>query len=123
MMKLLVFGSRDFNDIVFADEKLRHIKNVIEDEGDIVEIISGGAIGADTIAEKFANAYELEKHIYTPKYDKYDGNVAPLMRNIEMVKDCDEAVCFWDGVSSGTLFTIKELAKAGKSVTVYGYKK
>lgn len=106
-MKLLIAGSRsitefDLSPFIPADTEL---------------IISGGATGIDTLAEAYADAHRLSKLILRPRYDKY-GRAAPIRRNEAMVELCDAVLVIWDGVSKGTLATIRFAQKAGKQVRV-----
>jgi hypothetical protein len=80
-------------------------------------VVSGGAWGVDTIAEKEARALGIPVRIYQPHYDRF-GASAPLMRNQEIVDDCDRLVAFWDGESTGTMHTVGLARKAGKPVEI-----
>ena len=77
----------------------------------------------DTLVEKFAEEYEIPIEVMKPDYTKYGENYAPLKRNDDMVKEADYGVAFWNGASKGTLYTITELAKAGKQCIVIGVKR
>lgn len=59
-MKLAVIGSRNFEDYELMKSVL--MKYSIE------EIVSGGARGADNLAEKSANEYKIKKIIFKPNY-------------------------------------------------------
>ena len=88
-------------------------------EPDEVCIISGGAKGADTVAEKYANAMGYEIDIYQPDYDQF-GKGAPLVRNKEMAGDADAVVAFMlKPGTSGTEHMIKHSRDLGKRVQVY----
>ena len=99
-MKLLIVGSRGITDFCLD----KYIPK------DVECIISGGAGGVDTLAEKYADAHRLSKLILRPQYTRY-GKAAPLMQNEQMVELCDEVLVIWDGASHGTKHTI-DLAKA-----------
>ena len=108
-MKLLIVGSRsitefDLTPFVPADTEL---------------IISGGAEGVDTVAEKYADTQRLSKLILRPRYDKY-GRAAPIRRNEVMVDLADSVLVVWDGVSKGTQATIYYARKQGKPTIVVG---
>jgi len=68
-------------------------------------IVSGGAKGADTYAKEYAVKNNITIVEYLPDYEQY-GRKAPLMRNIQIVENCDFLIAFWNGVSRGTKFTI-----------------
>ena len=78
-------------------------------------IISGGASGIDSLAEKYADEKRLSKLILRPKYNLY-GKYAPLKRNEEMVDICDMVLVIWDGLSKGTKHTIDYAKRTGKKI-------
>ena len=106
-MKLLIIGSRciesfDLSDYVPESTEL---------------IISGGARGVDSVAEKYADDHNISKLILRPKYQKY-GKAAPLKRNEQMVDLADEILVIWDGVSKGTKYTIHYAIKHNKTINI-----
>jgi len=104
-----VVGSRSFNDYSL-------LKIVLDNNRPDI-IVSGGASGTDSMARRYAqeNSIKLVEHL--PDYDKF-GKGAPLLRNKSIVKDSDHVIAFWDGLSSGTRFTIDYAQKQGKSVHI-----
>jgi hypothetical protein len=96
-MRVIIAGSRDFNDYNSLERKM----NVILKNQDDVTIISGTARGADKLGERYAeeNHHKLVK--YPALWDLY-GKKAGYMRNEEMARSSDAAVVFWDGKSKGT---------------------
>ena len=106
-MKLLIAGSRSITDFDLSE--------YIPPETDL--IISGGAGGVDTLAERYADAHRISKVIIRPKYELY-GRAAPLKRNEEMVDMADAVLVIWDGKSRGTKYTVEYAKKRGKAVTV-----
>lgn len=81
------------------------------------EIVSGGAEGVDKAAEQIAQSLSLRCRIFEPNYNRY-GKQAPLMRNLEIVRYSDEVLAFWDGSSKGTMQSIAECIRSGKSVRI-----
>ena len=104
-MKLLIVGSRSIVEFDLAP----HIPEGVD------LIISGGAVGIDTLAEQYADAHGIEKLIIRPQYEKF-GRAAPIKRNEEMVDLCDAVLAIWDGKSKGTAHTLKYARKKGKKV-------
>ena len=102
-MKLAIVGSRKCPAIDLA--------SYIECMPDM--IISGGAIGVDTLARQYAEQNKITIIEFLPEYSKY-GRKAPLLRNIQIVENCDSVIAFWDGKSHGTKFTIDYAKKLGK---------
>ena len=89
-MKLLIVGSRSI-------EKF-DLSPYVSDEVDT--IISGGAVGIDNLAERYADEHRLSKYIIRPRYDLF-GRSAPLRRNEQMVDMADALLVVWDGHSKG----------------------
>lgn len=80
-------------------------------------IVSGGAIGIDSYAKNYALKNNIPLLEFLPKYHKY-GRQAPIMRNIQIVENCDYVLAFWNGSSRGTKFTIDYALKRGKAVRI-----
>ncbi len=65
------------------------------------EIVSGGAKGADQIAEQVAQQLALPITVFRPDYTRYQRR-APLERNRSIVRYADYVIALWDGSSRGT---------------------
>jgi hypothetical protein len=103
-MKVAVVGSRSFNDY-------EQVKRVL-DQYSISLIISGGAKGADKLAERYAKENNIPTSIYLPNYDEF-GKRAPLIRNDKIVDEAELVIAFWDGESRGTKYTIMKAYQKG----------
>jgi hypothetical protein len=112
-MKVAVVGSRSFNDY----EKL---KQTLDQTPDISRIISGGAKGADSLAEQWAREKGIETVVYKPDWAKY-GRGAGVVRNRLIIEDCDYCIAFWDGESKGTKSSIDHCKKLNKRLLVVRY--
>ena len=106
-IKLLVVGSRNIKDFDLDE----HIPPETE------LIISGGAGGVDSIAEKYADEHKISKLIIRPRYDIY-GKAAPIKRNQVMVDLADAVLVIWDGRSKGTKHTADYAKKKNKPITI-----
>lgn len=106
-MYLAIIGSRSIKEIDFD----AYIKQKPEC------VITGGAIGVDTLAEEWARRNNIRTIIIKPNYEKYK-KYAPLKRNHEIVNECDEIIAFWDGRSKGTYYTMQLAQKEEKKLTI-----
>lgn len=80
---------------------------------DTSELVSGGAIGIDSLAEKAAIRLGLPIKIFYPDYET-NGRLAPLIRNSQIVEYADLILAFWDHKSKGTANTLKRCIEASK---------
>jgi len=107
-MRVLICGSRDFND--FAA-----IKRVIDSLNDDDIVIHGAARGADSIAEFLAQKRGLKVLAFPAQWDKY-GKAAGPIRNQQMIDEGkpDRAYAFYTdkAKSKGTKNMVKLLKKA-----------
>lgn len=110
-MKLAVVGTRTFHDYLKAEAILR------EYDGKVSEIISGGAQGADRLAEIYAKEYQIPIRIFKADWKTYGKRAGP-MRNKQIVEEADEVVAFWDGTSRGTLSTIEYAREKGIPIQI-----
>ncbi len=98
----LVVGSRTFNDYSLLRTKL---DDILRNHKDIV-IVSGGAEGADSLAERYAKEKGYELKVFPANWNIY-GRRAGYIRNVQMQAYISKAgqkgiVAFWDGESKGT---------------------
>ena len=115
-MKLAVVGSRGYDDY----EGLNKVLSTLMTHHNISLLISGGAKGADSLAERFAEENGIKTKIIIPDWAKLGKKAGP-MRNSDIVKRADLVVAFWDGESKGTLDTIKKTKRANKDIIVIGF--
>ncbi len=133
-MKILVCGGRDFDDY----EKMKEILDgifITHENGFLkhqqMTFIFGGANGADKLAEKYYDEFDINKYPTTdpvmmnkrifPADWKNKGMKAGIIRNVEMIgQEPDLVIAFWDGKSKGTQHTIT-LAKQNKINTMIVY--
>lgn len=85
---------------------------------DGLEIVSGGALGVDSIARAFARSESVPLREHLPDYDRH-GIRAPLLRNALIVKDADEVHAWPAPWSRGTHDTIGKAREAGKKLVVH----
>jgi hypothetical protein len=114
-MKIAIVGSRTFNDYQKLKEE---IEKLISSGLVIEEIISGGAKGADTLAERFSiENNKIKFTVFKPEWAKY-GRAAGKIRNTLIIENCDMLLAFWDFTSRGTKDSIEKARKINKDVLV-----
>lgn len=128
-MKLAIIGSRNFNDYTLLKEVLYNhygetrVRQDLYGRIDTIyafdEIISGGAKGADSLGAQFAKEKNFKLTEFLPDWDKH-GKAAGFIRNEDIIKNCDEVLSFWDGLSRGTANSLS-IAKRLKKPTLVIY--
>ena len=107
-MKIAVVGSRKLTSIDLSEHLLKE---------DVEEIVSGGAVGIDSCAAKYAEENGLKLTVFLPEYERY-GRGAPIVRNKKIVDYADKILIFWNGTSKGTLSVINYARELGKDFKV-----
>ncbi len=115
-MKVIVAGGRGFNDYELMCEKLDNYLSNAQD----VEIVCGGARGADALGAKYARERGYKIANFPADWDKY-GNAAGHIRNQDMGWYADALVAFWDGKSAGTKNMIKFMTSLKKPMKTVMY--
>lgn len=114
-MKIIVAGSRDFDDYSLLKEKLDLFFRNLDKED--IEIVCGKARGADTLGEQYALENNLKITYFPADWSKF-GYKAGYIRNKEMANYADALVAFWDGKSRGTKHMINLAEKLQLKVKV-----
>lgn len=121
---LLIVGSRGFHDYetlkTVADKML---SKQVSEKNHIV-IVSGGADGADKLAEKYAHEHNYQLYVFEADWDQ--GKFAGFKRNKKMheyiAKQQKRGVlAFWDGKSKGTAHSFELAKKYANPLKVYNY--
>lgn len=94
--KLIIAGSRDFNDYPLLAATMDRLYPVSPDA-----IISGTARGADKLGERYAKEHDIYLIQVPADWDRY-GKRAGYLRNEEMADMATHVLLFWDGESKGT---------------------
>ena len=116
-MKCIIAGSRSVN-------RLSEVERAIHESGwsdEILEVVSGGALGADLLGERWAAARRREVTQFPVTEEEWDryGKAAGPIRNRRMAEYADRAVIVWDGESRGSKNMIHEMDRLGKPVSVH----
>lgn len=114
MVGVAVIGSRGFHNYEFFSEKLNYFLQNLSD----YKIISGGAVGTDSMARRWAEENRIKIVEYLPEYDKFRPKIAPLKRNHTIVENADIMVAFQMNNSKGTEYTINLAKKKGIPIRI-----
>lgn len=120
---IAVIGSRCFRDYRLMCDTLDKLIDEWRGGENVppiqVKFVSGGAQGADKMAERYARENDLVCDVLKPEWRDAQGKYNPragLERNTQIVDRADRVVAFWDGVSTGTRDSIRKAEKRGIDV-------
>lgn len=119
-MRVSIFGSRD---LIVTERTIAYVRKFVENNFDLRDldmIVSGGAKGADRLAEFVADDLELVKEIYKADWDKYKKS-AGFIRNTDIAERGDAGIALVSKplrLSKGTFDTYKKMKEKGKRVHV-----
>lgn len=105
IMIIAVIGSRNFSDYKLLETTLASLP-------EITQIVSGGANGADSLAEIYAKQHQIPLVLFKPDWKKF-GKGAGIVRNRQIIEAAEMVVAFWDGASKGTASSLALAEKKG----------
>ena len=112
-MRLLMFGSRSIDPLTSPLMQIAIHSLLLEIKP--TEVVHGGAIGADVYGDHIASTLNL------PRPDGSFNKSAGFERNQLLVDACDIAIGIWDGISKGSVDTLKKLLNQNKPFYFYLY--
>lgn len=117
--KVIIAGGRDFNDFPTLCANMDKLLSARAKTSNIT-IVSGGARGADTLGEKYAQLRHYK--VIRMKADwKKHGKSAGFVRNSDMLAIVDGIVCCWDKKSKGTGHMVTITKTANKPLRIINY--
>ena len=118
-MRLAIIGSREFDNYRQLESTMSRWFYDVENNYLITEVISGNANGADKLGAQWAKENKIKLTEFLPDWKTY-GKSAGFIRNVDIIKNCDMVLAFWNSVSKGTASSLK-LAKEQKKPTLIIY--
>ena len=98
MLNVIIAGSRDFTDYELLERLLdMYFQRYSPDQ---IEIVSGGARGADRLGERYAQSRGMALKVMPANWNQH-GKSAGYRRNEQMAQYATHCVVFWDGESRG----------------------
>ena len=107
MFKVIIAGSRDFSDYPML---VKRCDCLLAETDTTIVIVSGGARGADTLGESYAQERGYAVRKFPADWDRF-GKSAGYKRNAQMAEYADALIAFPIGESRGTHHMIR-LAQA-----------
>jgi hypothetical protein len=111
-MKTIIAGGRDITDYETV------VKAIEQSQFDITEVVSGMALGVDTLAIAFANDNNIPVKQFPADWNKH-GRAAGPIRNGQMAEYADALIAVWDGESKGTKNMITQAKQNHLKVYIY----
>lgn len=106
-MKVAIVGSRTITDYDLVKVAIKW------SDFAVTEIVSGGAKGVDTLAERYAKENKLPITIFKPDWNTY-GMSAGFRRNKDIIESVEAVIVVWDGQSRGSKHSIGLAKKYNK---------
>lgn len=116
--KVVVCGGRNFNDYDLLEQKLDFFLANLDKSK--IDILSGCARGADTLAIKYAEKRGYKVYRFPAEWDRY-GKEAGIVRNTMMAGSGSHCVAFWNKKSTGTLDMINKAKQQGLVTSIVYY--
>lgn len=114
MLKVIVAGGRKFDDYEKVKERLKFY--LLRYDPSEIEIVSGGATGADALGERYAKEFGCQIKRFPAEWKKYGAAAGP-MRNNQMAQYADSLIAFDTG-GRGTANMIQQAKSKGLPVRV-----
>lgn len=116
-MKLIIAGSREFDDYDYLVKVLKN-SNLINT---VEEVVCGMARGADLLGQRWAEEHNIPVKEFPADWNSY-GKRAGFIRNEQMAYYGTTSLIFWDGLSRGSKHMIGISRKVGLPTYVINYK-
>ena len=116
-MRLAIVGSRNFTNYTLLKEEVFSFILKYNLDKTPITIVSGGAVGCDSLGERVAEEMSWDKLIFLPQWDLY-GRSAGIRRNEDIVNNSDALIAFRVDNSKGTTNSIERAKKRGIKVRV-----
>lgn len=110
-MKCVIAGSRTIRDISIVRRALKEAPFFAS----VSEIVSGGALGVDALAEIVAAELDLPCTIFLPDWKTFGAAAGPI-RNRQMAKYAEALVLIWDKKSLGSASMLREATRQNLSI-------
>jgi hypothetical protein len=116
-MRLAVVGSRDYDTYWVVRHEVQQVAARVGWHD--LTLVSGGARGVDTLAERAAHDFGVPIEVYRPDWKRY-GSGAGFRRNATIVERADEMLAFYGPTrTAGTTDSVNRALAKGIPVRVF----
>ena len=119
-VKVGIVGSRSITDSEYVFSVLDFYLSRLLEENEVV-IVSGGAVGIDSLGAQWAELRKLKTEIYLPDWQTH-GKKAGFLRNQQIIDNSDYLIAITTG-SNGTADSIKRAVKKNIPIKIIQYEK
>ena len=116
MFRVIIAGTRSFSDYKLLCEKCDYYFSRKRPDA----IVCGEARGADLLGRRYAEEHGIEVMSYPADWETF-GRRAGYVRNLEMARNAEALIAFWDGKSKGTENMILAASEFGLQTRVVRY--
>ena len=119
-VKVGIVGSRSITSSEYVFSVLDFYLARLLEENEVV-IVSGSAIGIDSLGAQWAELRKLKTEIYLPDWQTH-GKKAGFLRNQQIIDNSDYLIAITTG-SNGTADSIKRAVKKNIPIKIIKYEK
>ena len=119
-VKVGIVGSRSITSSEYVFSVLDFYLARLLEENEVV-IVSGGAVGIDSLGAQWAELRKLKTEIYLPDWQTH-GKKAGFLRNQQIIDNSDYLIAITTG-SNGTADSIKRAVKKNIPIKIVQYEK
>jgi len=116
MFRVIIAWGRTFKDY----DRLCSVCDYMLQNQKEIEIVSGTAMGADKLGEKYAQERGYKIARFPAEWNTYQ-KAAGFIRNKKMAEYSDALIAFWDGRSKGTEHMINLAKQYGLKMKICYY--
>ena len=120
VVKVGIVGSRSITNKEYVFSVLNFYLARLLEEKEVV-VVSGGAVGIDSLGAQWAELRKLKTEIYLPDWQTH-GKKAGFLRNQTIVDNSDYLIAITTG-SNGTADSIKRAQKKGIPIKIIKYER
>lgn len=109
-----IVGSRNYTDY---KQFKTFLQDALKTWPDVIEVVSGGAQGADAMAERWARENNIPIKIFKPDWVKF-GKAAGPIRNQQIIEYASHVIAFPSKTGKGTQDSIVRATKLKRELII-----